>query len=573
MTQFEITDDNRPYLEARGKIILNACPGSGKTTAIAYKMSQLTRECETNHGPFAGIACLSFTNVAKAEIAAKFRKLTHRQLDFPHVVLTLDSFINQYITLPFYHLFGKKSKRPVILDVVSFLDQMNLGYFPAKLNQPLTKILAPSKLKMEIDGTINWKGNRPKPETVDLAIFDRYAITFKDWQFENGYLNNDDSTYIAYKLLKAYPSISESLIKRFSHIIIDEAQDTSEIQYKIFDLLVAAGLSNMEYVGDPYQSLYGFREARPDLFLERFNNVQHWQSLRLKDCRRTSQQIIDAYSLFRAPGEMKIDSVCAHATDHTVKILRFDPANLTDLMDRYGAIVKPAEQNYILVRGSTHLEMFGVKPSSEQPWKNEAARTLVESQTEFNLGNTKAAVDNLRKFLAEVQLPDADHKTQRDHLETMKINIDINIQLFELLRKMPSIDDTLQGWTEKITVLVKTELGFDVDLQLKQKGKAFYEKILRSLLYPTITRSYPVNTIHKVKGMTFKSVLLVLSDNSTGANISLADFVKPAGLPNEKQRIIYVALSRPETLACIAIPNSINETKIRLALGDKIEFL
>jgi superfamily I DNA/RNA helicase len=570
--KFEITADNRPFLEARGKIVLNACPGSGKTTAIACKLTQLIRECAKTYGEFAGIACLSFTNVAKAEIAAKFHSVTEAQLGFPHAVLTLDSFINQYITLPFYHLMDKPTRRPVILDVVSFLDNMNWAGYKAVNNKPLSKVLKPSKLKLEMDGTVTWDGHVPKATTVDPAVFKEYAKKVKHWQLNNGYLNNDDSTFCAYRLLTKCPEIAKSLVARFPYVIIDEAQDTSEIQYAIFDLLVAAGLQNMEYVGDPYQSLYEFREARPDLFLDRFRDTANWQPLRLKDCRRTSQQIIDVYSLFRDAAEAPIVSTCKHDCDHPLKVLRYDPANLQDLVARYEALIDPNQENHILVRGATHLEMFGVKPPEEEHWKNGAAQTLVEAQTHFLTGNSKAAVDTLRMLLAEVQIPGGSHRDQRDRRKALKEDEDLNITIFDFLREMPTLDDTLKGWTDKVTNYIKAKLKLTVDLGLKQKGKAFYDQNLKALLFPVMTVAYPVSTVHKVKGMTFQSVLLVLSGDSKAAKISLADFNRPSGLPTEKQRMIYVALSRPETLACIAVPDSATEAQIRIILGTNIEF-
>lgn len=573
MKNFEITEDNKPYLESRGKIILNACPGSGKTSAIAYKLTTLTQECEITFGNFAGIACLSFTNVAKSEIATKYYSISNVQLSYPHEVLTLDSFINRYITLPFYYLLEKSSKRPTIMDSVFFLDTMNLGYFASKSKIPINKIYRPSKLKLEMDGSISWDGHSPDQNKVDLSTFNRYARTFKEWQLDNGYLDNDDSTFIAHKLLKSYPQIAKTLIKRFPYIIIDEAQDTSEIQYAIFDLLIDAGLSNIEFVGDPYQSLYEFREARPDLFINRFRDKENWQPFIMKDCRRTTQRIIETYSIFRGKQEAPIVSTCKHKSDNSIKVIRYDPNNLPDLINRYETLIDPILSNQILVRGSTHLEMFGVKPSSEKPWKNDLANSLVEAKRLYELGNTKNAIDTLRKFLVEAQLPSANHKERLILRDQLKEDININIQLFEFLREMPTIDDSLIGWTEKVTEHIFKKFNLTIGLELKQKGKAFYQLNLKSILSPGMNLSFPVNTIHKVKGMTFQSILLVLSENSSAANISLNDFTKPDDLPSEKQRMIYVALSRPEILACIAVPNAVTEDYILRVLGKDIEFV
>lgn len=59
-------DERLAYLRARGKVILNACPGSGKTTTIAKKILELENSKEI--GSHSGVACLSFTNSAKDEI-------------------------------------------------------------------------------------------------------------------------------------------------------------------------------------------------------------------------------------------------------------------------------------------------------------------------------------------------------------------------------------------------------------------------------------------------------------------------------------------------------------------------
>lgn len=571
--KFEITADNKAYIEARGKIVLNACPGSGKTTAISYKLTKLTEECDQNFGAYAGIACLSFTNVAKEEIISKYTLIKGATLNFPHIVSTIDSFVNHYITLPFYHMLGVTSSRPSILNTVSFLDDINLGYFKTLQNKSLKFSYKPSKLKIEIDGTYSWDGHKPNPKLVSEQEFKRFASKYKSWQIDKGYLNNDDSTYIACFLLENFPDIGKSLVQRFPYIIIDEAQDTSEIQYKIFDLLIAAGLSNIEFVGDPYQSLYEFREARPDLFIQRFNDVANWQQARLNNCRRSSQKIIDLYSMFRNAAEDAIVSACVHSTDHKLQVIRYDTNDLDTLIEKYKSTVGNNSDNYILVRGGTNLEKFGVKPPSEDPWKSGLAKTLINAQRQFEMGNSKLCIDALRMFLAEITIPQGDYKDKKDEEQRLREDVDLNIKLFDFLKGMPSIDDTLDGWTKKMVNHVKDKLGVVIDLELKKKGAAFYAQNIKQILFPEVVTPFPVSTIHKVKGMTFNSVLLVLSESSSGEQLSLKDFVRPSGLPSEKQRMLYVALSRPESICCLAIPNTFSELEIATQLNVEIDFV
>lgn len=565
---FEITPENDNYIKARGKIVLNACPGSGKTSAIAYKLTLLSNECAKHYGKYSGIACLSFTNVAKDEISTKFEKLSAQALSYPNIVSTLDSFINKYITLPFYYLLKHKSERPAIMNSVDFLDKMNLGWFPNKRKQPLSVSYRPSLLKFEIDGTISWDGNKPNPIIVDPAIFEKFAKQFKNWQLENGFLNNDDSAFIALQLLKTFPQIGKDLVSRFPFIVIDEAQDTSELQYKIFDELIKNGLSNIEFIGDPYQSLYEFREARPDLFIQRYEDKVNWNTYELSSCRRSSQKIIHFYQIFRRAAEKPIKSMCKLGTDIPVKIIKYDEDKLDSLISQYTLNIDTTLPYQILVRGTSHLEMFGVRQTHETPWKNEMAKDIVIAAYNYEIGKIKDCINSLRKVYIELKFPTKDYKEKLVEESKLKEDFVLNVELHDFIKNIPSTDDTLFNWTTKTTGYIKTCFGVEIDLQLKKKGAAYTSQNLKTLLYPQTVLQYPVSTIHKVKGMTFNSILLVLSDNSSGEKISISDFTSPVDLPNEKQRMLYVALSRPESFACIAVPSKVSDADIIAKFGN-----
>lgn len=101
---YDITLQRQAYLDARGYTILTACPGSGKTTSIVKKLLTVSRYCEEHYGKHTGFACLSFTNKACAELKQKYREMHDERLTFPNEVLTIDSFIMQYVVLPFWYL-------------------------------------------------------------------------------------------------------------------------------------------------------------------------------------------------------------------------------------------------------------------------------------------------------------------------------------------------------------------------------------------------------------------------------------------------------------------------------------
>ena len=111
---YDITPQRQAYLDARGYTILTACPGSGKTTSIVKKLFIVSCYCKERYGQHAGFACLSFTNKACAELKQKYKEMHNDRLTFPNEVLTIDSFIMQYVVLPFWHLCDVCKKRPIV---------------------------------------------------------------------------------------------------------------------------------------------------------------------------------------------------------------------------------------------------------------------------------------------------------------------------------------------------------------------------------------------------------------------------------------------------------------------------
>ena len=114
--EYEITPQRQAYLDARGYTILTACPGSGKTTSIVKKLYGVVQYCQDNYGIHTGVACLSFTNKACEELADKYRDMHKATISFPHVVSTIDSFVLQYIVLPFWYLCEWCGTRPIVIN-------------------------------------------------------------------------------------------------------------------------------------------------------------------------------------------------------------------------------------------------------------------------------------------------------------------------------------------------------------------------------------------------------------------------------------------------------------------------
>jgi DNA helicase II / ATP-dependent DNA helicase PcrA len=580
--EFEHTKERDAYIGAQGKVILNACPGSGKTTTVAYKLNQLMKDWETTHGKYLGIACLSFTNVAKDEINDKFADFCGHAIRFPHIVSTIDSFVNQYITLPFYYLFEKAFKeRPKIIENPAFMDQW---FFPfhhivpkkdgSTSRKPIQYSYPPSKIDINVDGSYSYEGKKASLMGADIDIYNQYCKAIKKRQFSNGLLKNSDSTYIALKILQEKPIVAKMLAYRFPYVIVDEAQDTSETQYAILDELIKNGLDNIDLVGDPYQSLYEWREARPDLFMKRLESAE-WQPLKFNECRRSTKVIVDCYSSLRRVCDLDLESRHKVPEPEPVRVLVY--SDVERLIKKYKELSTRHTKCKILVRGGTLLDRLGAKTSHEIMWKIEPCvpYQLILAKNDRKNGRAKDCVRRIRRCLPILTDPTFDDNKQASWLEENGKKPEWNARTLELVAGLPSFELLLSEWTRLTQEWCREALNLDhtPDFELKKGNKSPLHTKKMNDLYKEAPNGELVCTIHAVKGKTFDSIMLVLSENSLGQNISLDNFNRSTDLPDEKKRIVYVAISRPREQLVVAIPQNagFTEAQIKERLGEVID--
>jgi superfamily I DNA/RNA helicase len=68
----KMTEEQKEFLDAEGKVVVKACPGSGKTYTVAHKLLSYVDNWKDYHS---GVAVLSFTNVASNEIYEKAQSI------------------------------------------------------------------------------------------------------------------------------------------------------------------------------------------------------------------------------------------------------------------------------------------------------------------------------------------------------------------------------------------------------------------------------------------------------------------------------------------------------------------
>lgn len=584
--EFEINPQRQAYLDARGKIVLNACPGSGKTTAIARKLMLLQDEYKTTLSRFSGIACLSFTNTAKDEISEKYTELSGDYLGFPHKVSTIDSFINQYITLPYYYLFVKNGKRPKILDDPGFLNDAWKGrfQFKARNNQLICFAYPPASIRFESDGTFSSNGYKPSEDKVAPNVFKNYCIALKKWQVQTGLITTSDSAFIALSLLRNQPKIGNWLALRFPHIIVDEAQDNSAVQHALFDKLTELGLLNLEFIGDPYQSLYEWRDADPGLFNTKYADAENWQGLDLTDNRRSPQRIINCFSILRKQGDLVINTACVADMEIPVMIYRYNEANSPIIVQHFDQHCEESglEDNQIVVRGNALKNQMLGKSADQEPWKSDLPNRVIDARYKYEGNEIKAAIKAIRSIAVSLIAKGKEMVDIKALEQELKTDNQFNALLLNLLHDLPSFDQTISDWTTSTQTFLKERLELPEDLDFETKvrsSKKFDKTILNEPLKDHFKRSYsesriPITTVHQVKGKSLDSILVFFNEKKHKDNITFSDLESSGqNFPSEKQRIIYVALSRPKHLLAMAFPESISEDELKAKFGDDVNIV
>ena len=585
--KYDITYEREQYLRARGLIILMACPGSGKTTSIVKKLYDLQQECFDKYSPYSGVACLSFTNSAKDEILNKFKELHGVQFKFPNIVSTIDSFIFNYITLPFWTSSQGRKEQLIIIDDEKIIASIfKHDYIDKEGNRKegySRNLLKYRDYLYRYPPHEIWKekeGYSHKGKIVSDKTFQEYGKVIFNLKIEKGIITSLDSSYLALYLMEHNRNIGKYLVKRFPYIIIDEAQDTSEIQHLIFDKLVSCGIEHIEFVGDPYQSIYEWRNAKPKLLNEKAKS-KDWQILELTENRRSVQRIIDCFSILRRKEDSKISSLGVKDREIPITIYKYNSNNINVVLDHFETKCKNnnLKDSLVVVRGnSLKNKLLGTSLRIE-PWKSPLPYSILSVLNSLKNKQIKQAIDELRKTILELKHPTLHQRERNILLQEYKLDINFNAKLYAFIKSVPFSNMSLNEWTEVTETLLKErfELNEKPNFLFKSRLIGFVMKDLRN---ENISKYFnntlenenkrKVTTIHQIKGMTLDAILVFLTEPNNINSISFKDIETPLKYPSEKQRLIYVACSRPKYFLAIAIDDSITDEDIINKFGKDI---
>ena len=583
--EYDLTPQRQAYLDARGHTILTACPGSGKTTSIVKKLRVVSQYCAERYGKHTGFACLSFTNKACAELKQKYREMHDEKLTFPNEVLTIDSFIMQYVVLPFWYLCDACKKKPIVVNEEDILDHIYYNNvqiagkwqrYPVMELRQYSKIMYSKKPSLVSIDKAAFKWNHKVVTDANEKSYCRAAILYR---LSKGYVTSSDALWMACYILKHHQEVSRALISRFPYIIVDEAQDNSELHFEFFNLLKSAGLQNLEYVGDVCQSIYGFNNARPEL-LQAMMAEQGWNVLPMSECRRSNQRIIDLYSKLKSSDVPTITSHGVIDKGIPIVVYKYDEGNVRDIIRDFYQVCDDNElsKRIILARGVNKCKtLAGVKDVDFKYWKSDLPYLLIDAVFALEASDMDYSFRKIRLVLSRLIAKDSPD-AKRQFIHEIEHNKDWNAKIFRFLKQIPSFSLSFKEWSEQTCVLLHDfwELDEQPMFVPYQRQVGYKMKEMENVPVERFHQSRDegsdyhksIDTIHAVKGATLDAVLLFLSANSKGQGISLNDFPRRSvRYMTESQRMIYVACSRAVNFLALAVPKSIADENIKRTLA------
>lgn len=273
---------NQAQLEAvkniDGPMLILAGAGSGKTKTITSRLAYLIA---LGIDP-ANTLTLTFTNKAANEMRTRALSLLD-SVAYPPLLCTFHKFGLLFLK---FHIdrIGRKNSFVLIDsdDKKKILKELNielpLAFVENEISRLKNLLIDPESALLQADQK-NYK--------LLAEVYQKYENYLK----EKNLVDFDDLLMLSYKILDLDYELAKEISRRYLYIMVDEYQDTNELQFKLLQKLCSAH-QNICVVGDDDQSIYSWRGANIRNILEFSNHFKGAKIVKLEKNYRSSTQIL-----------------------------------------------------------------------------------------------------------------------------------------------------------------------------------------------------------------------------------------------------------------------------------------
>ena len=267
-----------------GPCLVVAGAGSGKTKVLTYRINRLIEQGIPSYH----ILAITFTNKAAKEMKERLNNLCPSNDVF---LGTFHSLGLRIVKNECEHLGLTKS-----FTIMDSDDSLSIIKKVMKDKGMDIKSLSPSYVRNRIsfiknemlseNDIIRYFNTEPEKQAYEIYL--KYQETLKN----NNCVDFDDLLLLPVKLFNSNPDILEKYQNKYPYILIDEYQDTNEVQYNLVKLL-AKKEKNLFVVGDSNQAIYGFRWSNYKNILNFERDYPDCKVITLNQNYRSTKYILD----------------------------------------------------------------------------------------------------------------------------------------------------------------------------------------------------------------------------------------------------------------------------------------
>jgi len=280
----QLNDKQKQAVEYTEKpLIISASAGSGKTRTLTEKFSYL---CQNGYNK-SRILAVTFTNKASNELKERVSQTINCKYFDLHWVRTIHSmsimmikpFLKQIGFKDNYTIYTSYEQKKILKKIIK-----NYGVDPTIIWE-IIKAISFAKNHFDPINTL---------ENYEILGIDCLVDVFNDYVFylkDNNAFDYDDLLWFNWYLLQNNEEYREYYQNLFQYILVDEFQDVNLIQNEIFKILVN-DKPKISVVGDVNQSVYSFRLANPEHFIN-FTKNKNIKVIKLARNYRSSNNIVE----------------------------------------------------------------------------------------------------------------------------------------------------------------------------------------------------------------------------------------------------------------------------------------
>ncbi|WP_096022573.1 ATP-dependent helicase [Campylobacter lanienae] len=269
-----------------GPMLILAGAGSGKTKTITTRLAYLIGEVGID--PLNTLT-LTFTN--KAASTMKQRAMSMLNSNANPLLCTFHKFgllflkfhINELNRSNNFIIIDSDDKKKILKEIESEVQTAIVANEISKYKNMLLSVEA------VMDSS---KLNAQYTKTNYEKIAKAYKL-YEEYLKSNNLVDFDDLLCLTYNILAKNPDLSDQISDRYKYIMVDEYQDTNDLQYKLLRQL-CYNHQNLVVVGDDDQSIYGWRGARIENILNFKDQFSSVKLIKLETNYRSTPSILNA---------------------------------------------------------------------------------------------------------------------------------------------------------------------------------------------------------------------------------------------------------------------------------------